>query len=171
MTHRLFFLRVLRSALNPATLVTAGAPWLIAVAQAFYVANKAGGYADLINQPRVCGLLEHRTQLYTLIVAYFFYLFIVIRICVASGKTTSGSWNYYRLETHKHIVVILIAFLATSIYTGWFILGGHVMTRSLIDIYANLESCREGTITATEFPPLSSPITWLRIFVGLFAVW
>ncbi|HKR61247.1 MAG TPA: hypothetical protein VJS64_16110 [Pyrinomonadaceae bacterium] len=169
MSHRLTFLRLLRSALNPATLVTAGAPWLIAVSEAFYVANKAGGYGGLIALQGVCALLEHRTQLYTLIVAYFFYLFIVVRVCLTSGKTGSGSWNYYRLEKHKYIVLILVPFIGLTIYMGWLVLGGRVMTQEILDIYGNLPSCQHGAVVGTELPPLASPLTWLRVIIGVLA--
>lgn len=65
---------------NPATLITVLAPVTISVCVAYFISsNDHGTYRNLIKEPNTCALLEHRTNLYTLIVASAFLIFELVK--------------------------------------------------------------------------------------------
>jgi hypothetical protein len=144
---------------NPATLVTIAGPTISDVCLWFFVASSAGQYAVLAKNPNVCALIEHRTQLYTLVVAYCFCVIELI-FGVWGGtsikKRNASTWR----TTLTFCLGGIILFGA---------LGGYLMSENVVDMYRH-GSCALGIPSPGDMPPLRSPITWLRILVLLLVL-
>lgn len=142
---------------NPATLVTVGAPIIIDTCLWNFVATSSGNYANLAKTPDVCALLEHRTQLYTMLVASAFCVFQALLWSFFGGKQ-DGTEVKPRSPWATTVVIILCCALV------WAIFSGTLMSENVVALY-KAGACEHGVPSPMEFPPLSSPITWLRIFI------
>lgn len=55
-------------------------------------------------------------------------------------------------------------FLLLTATLFFFYIKGQLMTEEVIGIYLS-ESCRAGKLATSEFPPVASPISWMRLVV------
>lgn len=148
---------LLRWVRNPATLVSVGAPTIIATSLWNFLASSTGSYAVLARTPEVCALLEHRTQLYTMLVACAFCVFQVL-LWSFFGGAQEGTERVPRTGWRNTIVIVLSGLLL------WTIFSGTLMSESVIAMY-RVGACEYGVPSPTDIPPLASPITQMRIFI------
>jgi hypothetical protein len=148
---------LLRWVSNPATLVTVGAPILIDTSIWKFLASSTGSYAVLARTPDVCALLEHRTQLYTMLVACAFCIFQVL-LWSFFGGAAEGTEEKKRAGWRHTIAIVL------GIILIWTIFSGRLMSEDVVAMY-KLGACQQGVPSPMEFPPLASPITQMRIFI------
>lgn len=145
-----------RWAVNPATLVTILGPALADISLWFFVATSTGKMAALTKSPDVCALLEHRTQFYTMIVAYGF--FVIELIFGSQGPIARAASRRHRPNWGA------AAILSIGFGIGIFVFGGYMMSERVIEMY-RAGACLSGVPSPVDPPPLGSPITWIRALI------
>lgn len=158
---------IVQSAMNPATIITLIAPLLIIVSEAFFRSNSSELYIRILKTKEVCGLLDHRTQMYTLIVAYFFFLLQTGEIVFRRLRTTSGTIDLRKKEAFPGYCALTM--LVSVVAFFWLMLTGHFMTSDVVEQYSNLPGCVGGNVGTMQMPPLTSPITIFRVGTGFLA--
>jgi hypothetical protein len=146
-----------------------GAPTVLAIAESFFLANETGPYKDALANPNVCALLELRTQLYTLVIVYFFFAVQFVEMTLLQVKTSEGGWHWPRLKEHKHYGHCLALFVIVSLGLWYLFANGLLMTSGALDSYRALRSCSSFHVSSYEFPPLDTWITISRFGVGIMA--
>ena len=145
-----------RWALNPATLITVLGPALADVCLWFFIATSNGKMATLTKSPEVCALLEHRTQLYTMVIAYGF---CVIELIFGPLAPVSRSGLRKDRPSWGMAAIIII-----GIIIGALGFGGYLMSERVIELYQS-GACLRGVPSPDDPPPLASPITWIRALI------
>jgi hypothetical protein len=153
---------LLRWVRNPATLVTIGAPIVIDTCLWNFLAVSTGSYANLARSPDVCALLEHRTQLYTMLVASAFCIFqALLWSLFGAGQEDNNSKPRSPWRT------TVVIFLSCALL--WAVFSGTLMSENVVALY-KVGACEHGVPSPMDIPPLSSPITWLRIFIAVLVL-
>ncbi len=157
---------IIRALFNPATLLTFFAPPLIAVTEAFFRTDVGPRYLSVVQQEEVCGLLDHRTQLYTLIVAFAFFL---LQTGAVAGKrlvTVPGNINLEKIKHDPFVGWYIVTMFLISVAFFVCMFSGRFMTPQIVDMYAALPTCVMKHVGQFGMPPLSSPITIFRAVIG-----
>jgi len=154
---------------NPSSIVAVAAPTILSIVELFFLINDSGPYNKALIDPNVCALLEHRTQLYTLVVAYFFFTLQFSNMVHRQIVTRNGSWEWKRAKDHSHLGHCTALFAALTISLGYLFLSGRMMTTTGLDAYRSLKSCTHHQIYAVELPPLDAWVTICRFLVAIIA--
>jgi hypothetical protein len=145
--------------------VSAGAPILVSLCLALFLSSSEpspGSYAELAKSAKNCALLEHRTQLCVLIVALGFCILQVWKGPLLSMVAAADEPSERGPGWPMTLTLILVFVF------GFFFLHGELMTERVVDLYRD-GNCSLGKVSALEFPPLWSPITWLRVIIIVVA--
>jgi hypothetical protein len=149
--------------LSPAVLVTICAPILIDTSLWFFLAASPGGdYAQLARTPSVCALLEHRTQLYTMLIAFAFCTMQIFAPGAGDIAQNRQEIRQSKFRLKHTIFAVLVVCVTFAIF------GGHLMSETVVGLY-KAGACEQGVASPLQMPPLTSPVTWLRVFILVVA--
>lgn len=153
--------RALGILFNPVSLVAFASP-IILTLNLIYTRNFAHGSSDelvqLIDDPLFRAILDYRTQLTTVIIAFIFYLVDNARSyrAVMNGKTIEEFWQV--IDGKLPRVINLVACGALLLIFLYTFVSGQLSRPEIIDYYVR----PAGPLEVGLIPPLESPLTWAR---------
>ncbi|MBN2226819.1 MAG: hypothetical protein JW763_05600 [candidate division Zixibacteria bacterium] len=164
-----FLIRLINTLTNPTVIVTAFGPIIISLNIIWLksIVNKEEPLFNVINNPVSEALREHSIQLYTLILAVVIFQSIAAKWSFKKlsrgGGTKTFSDKLNAMEI-KELIWIVILLLQLFVFAYLFFKGS-LTTPAIVSMY-----CPDEIVQGLHPPPIESPITHLRIVVGLLAV-